>query len=109
LQLLSPTGQKSDNKNKRNFLPLNKNYNSMNEIILIIIFLAILFGLQIVINQIKKPLVYYVRISSAIALVLLVWLFGGDNNIPVKVILSVLALTGLYNGYLSIKKIQSNK
>jgi O-antigen ligase len=79
----------------------------MNEIILIIIFLAILFGLQLLISRIKKPLLFYIRISSAIALLLLVWLFGGDSDVSVRVILSAIALTSVYNGYLSVKQFQT--
>ena len=86
-----------------------QNLYSMNEIILVIIFLAILLGLPFLINRIKKPLVYYIRILFAIALLPLVWLFSEDGNIGLKIILSVLALTSLYRGYFSIKRFKPAK
>jgi len=79
----------------------------MNEIILVAVFLVILFGSQVLISRIKKPLLYYIRISSSIVLLLLVWLLAGNGNIPVKVMMSAIALTSVCNGYLSIKRFQS--
>ena len=80
----------------------------MNEIILSIVVIVILLGSQFLINRIRRPLLFYIRILSAIALLLLIWLFGGDSNIPVRVILSVIALTSIYSGYLTLKKFQSD-
>lgn len=80
----------------------------MNEIILFIVVIAVLFGSQVLIRQIKRPLLHYIRILAAIALILFVWLFSRDGSIPVKVILSIIGLTGIYKGYLSIKKLRSD-
>jgi hypothetical protein len=80
----------------------------MSEIILVFVFVAILFGLQVFTKQIKKPLIHYIKISAALAMLILLWIFGGNGNIPLKVILSVLMVTSLYREYLSIKKLQEN-
>lgn len=81
---------------------------NMNEIILIVVFVIILFGLQLFTKQIKKPLIHYIKISAALAMLILIWIFGGTGNIPFKAILSILVVTSLYREYLAIKKLQSN-
>ncbi len=79
----------------------------MSEIILVVIVLVILFGAQVLVNKIKRPLLHYIRIFAAIALILFVWIFGTEGSISVKVILSALVLTSLYKEYISIRKFQS--
>lgn len=81
----------------------------MNEIILFITVIALLFGLQLVTNQIKKPLLHLIKISAAILLLLLIWLFARESNVPVRVTLSALVLTSAYREYLSFRKFQSEK
>jgi hypothetical protein len=80
----------------------------MIEVILIIVFLAILVGGQLLINRVRKPLVYYIKICSALGLLVLVWLPGDAGGNPaVKVIISAIALTSLYTGIISLKKFTS--
>jgi hypothetical protein len=80
----------------------------MSELALIVLFLSILFGSQLLISRIKKPLLFHIRICSAIVLLVLVWLFGRDSNIGAKIILSIIAVTSLCNGVLSIKNFKSS-
>jgi hypothetical protein len=55
----------------------------------------------------KRPplFVYYIRILASIGLLSLVWLFGGDGIIGAKIVLTIFALMGLFDGYLSIKNL----
>jgi uncharacterized membrane protein YjjB (DUF3815 family) len=80
----------------------------MIELVLIIVFLAILIGGQLLITRVRKPLVYYIKICSALGLLVLVWLPGDAGSSPaVKVIISAIALTSLYTGFASLKKFTS--
>jgi hypothetical protein len=76
----------------------------MNEAILFTTVVMTLLFAQFLINRIKKPLSHYLKIISAIALLILVWVFGDEAKLPVKVILTTIMLTVLYKEYLSIKK-----
>ena len=78
----------------------------MYEIFLLAIVIVLLVGLQLLAGRINNPLLLYLKASAAIALLLLVWLFGKDNNIAVRVILSVLVLTSVYKEYLASRKTQ---
>jgi len=55
----------------------------------------------------KKPplLVYYIRILASIGLLSLVWLFDGGGIIGAKIVLTIFALAGLFDGYLSIENL----
>ena len=76
----------------------------MNEVLLLIVVIILLFGLQILLTRIKKPLSGYIKISASIGLLLLIWLFGNDSGIPIRVILSVLMLSNVYREFLSLQK-----
>jgi hypothetical protein len=56
----------------------------------------------------KKPPVFdrYIKISAAIALLILAWLFSDNNLIGPKIILSLLALTSLFKEAASLVKIR---
>lgn len=81
----------------------------MNEITLIIIVVIILLGLQLLTNNIKRPKLDYVNIIGAVCLLILIWFFGEGSNIPVRVILTILALGSIYKAYVSLKKYNSSK
>lgn len=76
----------------------------MNEAILFTAVVMILLFAQFSISRIKKPLSHYIKIISAIALLVLIWIFGNEGKLPVKVILTVLMLTALYRQFVSLKK-----
>lgn len=81
----------------------------MNEIILLIAVIVLLIGLQLLTNQIKKPLLHLIKISAAILLLLLIWGFARDSNVPIRVVLSALVVTSAYREYLTFRKFQSEK
>jgi hypothetical protein len=74
---------------------LNQKINTMNEITLVLIAIAIFaigyFGL----NAILKPTSFYVRIIMAIALIALVWIFREPGKIPVTIIITAVAFSSL--------------
>jgi cell division protein FtsB len=76
----------------------------MNEITLFIIVIIILILPQFLMRENKKPSVVYIRIISAIALLILVWVFGDEGKLSVKLILSALILTSLHKQFVSLKK-----
>ena len=76
----------------------------MNEMLLLIVVIVLIFGIQILVKRINKPISCYVRISASIGLLLLIWLFGNDSGIPIRVILSVLALSNVYREFLYLQK-----
>ena len=81
----------------------------MNEILLVIVVIVLLLGFQLIfVRIIKKPLLHYIRILSAIALLILIWLFAKDSNIPVRIILSIIALSSVYKEFRSLKEFRSN-
>ncbi len=74
------------------------------EIFFIILLGIALLTLQFFLTRIKTPKSRYVKIISAIALLILVWIGGTDASFGPKLILSTIAFTRLWKEYLSYKK-----
>jgi ABC-type uncharacterized transport system fused permease/ATPase subunit len=74
-----------------------------SELILIIVVIVIIVGLQVGLKRIKKPLQHYLKIIAAIGLLMLIWIFGEKNHIPMRIILSVITLASLYKEFLSMR------
>jgi hypothetical protein len=81
----------------------------MNEIILLIIVVAIFIGVQFLMKGIKMPLLSYVRISAAILLLALVWLRNENGNIGPKIILSAIGLATFIKEYFSLRKFRNSQ
>lgn len=80
----------------------------MNELALFIVVASILLISQMIVGKFKKPILHYIRITVSIALLVLVWLFSGDDNIGIKAILSAISLTVLYREYVNLKKAKAS-
>jgi hypothetical protein len=78
--------------------------SAMNESILFLVVAVLLFSTQIAFRQVKKPMVFYVRILAALTLLLFVWIINKNSNLAPKILLSAIALTSLYKEYISAKK-----
>lgn len=78
----------------------------MNEIFLIFLSIAILITIPLAINKLKTPSQSYVRICSALLLVLFAWLMIPTGSNWLKIILSSLALSVTIK---EIKKLQLRK
>lgn len=80
----------------------------MNELFLVIIVIGLLFGTQFILRKAKRPLLSYIKIFAAIVLLVLIWVFGGESRIFVKVILSAIALTSIFKELISLRKFHSS-
>ena len=78
----------------------------MNEIFLIFLSIVILITIPLAIIKLKSPVQSYVRISSALLLVLFAWLMIPTGSNWLKIILSSLALSVTIK---EIKKLQEQK
>jgi len=76
----------------------------MNEILLVIITIALLVLPQFLMPVVKKSTSKYIKIVATVILLTLVWVFGNEGKWPVKIILSAIAMTALLKEYLSQKQ-----
>ena len=77
----------------------------MEETILVVGIIVLFLFSYILIGRIKNPLtLLYVRILAVIAMLILIWVFGGESKIPIRVILSTIVLSSLYREYKIFKK-----
>jgi hypothetical protein len=76
---------------------------TITEILLIVVSIIILIGIHLLIKRVKRPYQNYIRIGSAVVLLLLAWVFKGDGGIGPKLILSAVAISSLYKEYLALR------
>jgi hypothetical protein len=81
----------------------------MNEIILLIVFTVVLLGSQFLSKKIRKPNAHYIKIFTAILLMILIWLFDKNGHYGPKIILSALALSVVFKEYFLLRKFQVNR
>jgi hypothetical protein len=81
---------------------------NMNEIIVVIVFVGILLGFQLLSKTSKRPRAHYLKIFTAVALLILVWVFDQDGHFGPKVVLSALALAVIFKEYFLLRKSQLN-
>ncbi len=79
----------------------------MNEIILLVVVIVLLFGTQFLLRNVKSPLQQYIRITAAIVLLLLAWVFSNvDNNYGSRIIISIIAITSAIKEIIFLRKLQ---
>ena len=81
----------------------------MSEALLIVAVILILVSVHLVVLTLKKPVLYYVRITAGIALLILVWGFGDEARMIPKLILTGLALTGILRSLFFLKQMPIQK
>ena len=81
----------------------------MIEALFVIAIILILVSVHVLVVELKKPVLYYVRISAGIALLILVWGFGHDARMIPKVIHTGLALTSLLGAFISLETLPIRK
>lgn len=81
----------------------------MKELILLVAVAVLLFIPQLVLLKVQRPRLSYIRITSAVFLMILIWLFGGDSPVAVRVILTVVALTSSFKEVLYLRKVERIK
>ena len=91
--------------------PLIKNINFMNEIILLILVVVVLFMPRFLISKLTPKNKFLVQTSSAIVLMLLVWIFGPDkekNSIFLPLLITVLVVSHWLREFAKYNKIKRN-
>jgi hypothetical protein len=82
----------------------------MNEILLFIVFAAIIFGGYFLLRKIPKPAISYARMSLAILMLVLIWWdweVADKNRVP-QIILTLLAISSLIREFFNLKKYYSH-
>lgn len=80
----------------------------MNEFLLLLLIVALLFISSYFFSKIKMPMVYYVRILGAIFLVVFVWLFGDEETkMFSRGMMTLLALTSIFRTVIDLNLFNS--
>ena len=64
----------------------------LNEILLIIAFIAALIVPPLVLKRIKQPLNTYVKLTSGLFLLVMVWFFADDAALAMKVLMTIVVI-----------------
>jgi hypothetical protein len=76
----------------------------MNELILLIIVVALLVTIPYLVSRIKKPQVFYLKIGSTFLLLVLIWGFNEKYNLSLLVAATIV-ITGIaFKHFLDFKK-----
>ena len=81
----------------------------MTEYVLLGVVLLILIGTHFLLKKIKNPSLFYIKLITAIGLILLIWLYNPEKNKAIRIVMTVIVAASLYKEYLSMKKIKSNR
>ncbi len=81
----------------------------MNEILLVILVLIALVGTHFLVRKLSQKSRFYLKLASAVLLLLLIWLTYNNEHLPFRILLSVLALSSLYKELLSLGKADVEK
>jgi hypothetical protein len=65
----------------------------MNEWLLVTVCIAIILITLFTVRRFKQPILTYVRLVSSLLLLVLVWGFAEEAKLPLKVLMTVFALT----------------
>lgn len=90
----------------RNLCQLNQSV--MNELILFIIVAAVFLAGNIVTRSLKAKQQLIVRLIASVLLLGLIWFFAGNGKISVKVIMTVILVSGLLISYRSYRQASDN-
>lgn len=67
---------------------------TLNEILLIVAVMTVLIIPYLIMKRIKQPMNTYIRLISGLLLLVLVWFFGNENSVPIKIILTAIIVSG---------------
>ena len=62
---------------------------TLNEILLLVIFIAALIIPSLLLKRTRQPLNTYIKLASALLLLILVWFLAPKGSLPVKGILTI--------------------
>ena len=78
----------------------------MNEWLLVITVVVVIIVAQLLLRQLKQPVVTYVRIFFAVLLLGLVWGFGEQDQWGVKLILTAVVISSLITTLKQYRKLK---
>jgi hypothetical protein len=64
-----------------------------NEILLIVVFIALLIIPSWLLKRIKQPLNTYIKLASGLLLLILIWFFADKGSLPLKGIMTIVVLS----------------
>jgi disulfide bond formation protein DsbB len=80
----------------------------MNELLLILVVAALLILSSIFLSRVKQPWKSYIRITSSVFLLVLVWGFAEPGNLAAKIVLTILAIYGLVKGIMEYRRLHAH-
>jgi uncharacterized membrane protein YoaK (UPF0700 family) len=66
---------------------------TLNEILLIIAFIALLTTPSLILRRVRQPLNTYIKLTSGFLLLLLVWFFADEGSLLVKLIMTTIVVS----------------
>ena len=61
----------------------------MNELLLVLVVIAVIVSLQLLLKKVKTPVIQYIRLTAGAILLFLVWFFS-DAELSIKLLMSSL-------------------
>ncbi len=77
---------------------------TFNEILLIVVVMSVMITTFFLLKRIKQPIITYIRLTSGLLLLILVWFSAGGSQIPMKLILITVVI---YSAIKTIKDYMS--
>jgi hypothetical protein len=66
---------------------------TLNEILIIVAFIAVLVIPSLFLKRLRQPLNTYIKLTSGLLLLILVWFFGDEGSLPIKVIMTTIVVS----------------
>lgn len=76
----------------------------MNELLLIVVCLVVFITSQFLLTRVKQPALTYIRVISALILLVLVLFFAAEGRWSAKLVLVVLAIFGMIRALAEYRK-----
>jgi uncharacterized membrane protein YoaK (UPF0700 family) len=65
----------------------------MGEFLLIIVFIAAVIMASILLKRVRQPINTYIRLTSGLLLLILVWFFANEGSLSLKIIMTVIVVS----------------
>lgn len=65
----------------------------MNEILLIIVIIAMLIIPPVVLKRLRQPINIYIKLSTGLLLLILVWFFADESSLPIKILMTTVIVS----------------
>jgi hypothetical protein len=76
---------------------LSQNYHNMtvNEILLMVVFIALLIIPSWLLKRIKQPLNTYIKLASGLLLLILIWFFADKGSLSLKGLMTIVVVSSM--------------